>query len=331
MYTFLPIFFLFTYAKCWTKNDLNPDFSPAQCIRPNDNMNESSENANSCSLPMAHGITLIAINAIISVLGSLGNLLVCLAITTNSRLRRASNYLLFSLAIADLIVTLGCEPLLLEVIIKRTFFHECTERLQRTYSLLSQISCSTSVLHMVAISLDRFVAVVFPLRYKEFIKNCGLKVMLIVSWSLPILLTVLRSIVPPASYPGHFIGLGTFALSYFFIFFFYFLIVVFLIHHRRTRKKLGARTLSVKVTSSREVRVACTLAIAIGIFTACWVPLMTVFFATGKLLINRNGSLLMWLRTLALSNSAMNFLIYSAKIRDFKEAYVYIFRKMLRL
>ena len=144
-------------------------------------MNESSENANSCSLPMAHGIPLIAINATISVLGSLGNLLVCLAIATNSRLRRASNYLLFSLAIADLMVTLGCEPLLLEVIIKRAFFHECTEKLQRTYSLLSQISCSTSVLHMVAISLDRFVAVAFPLRYKEFIKNCGLKVMLIVS------------------------------------------------------------------------------------------------------------------------------------------------------
>ena len=153
----------------------------------------------------------------------------------------------------------------------------------------------------------------------------------IVSWSLPILLTVLRSIVPPASYPGHFIGLGTFALSYFFIIFFFFLIVVFLIHHRRTRKQLGARTLSVKVTSSREVRVTCTLAIAISVFTACWVPLMTVFFATGKLIINRNGSLLMWLRTLALSSSAMNFLIYSAKIRDFKKAYVDIFRKMLYL
>ena len=313
------------------KRDLNPDFSPVQCIRPDDNMNESSENANSCSLPTAHGIPLIAINVIICVLGSLGNFLVCLAIATNSRLRRASNYLLFSLAIADLIVTLGCEPLLLEVIIQRTFFDECTGRLQRTYSLLSQISCSSSVLHMVAISFDLFVAVVFPLRYKEFIKNCGLRVMLILSWSIPILARVLMSILPPASYPGHFIGLGTFALSYFFIFFFYFLIVVFLIHHRRTRKQLGARTLSVKVTSSREVRVACTLAIAISVFTACWVPLMTVFFAAGKLIINRNGSLLMWLRTLALSNSAMNFLIYSAKIRDFKEAYIGIFRKMLRL
>ena len=281
---------------------------------------------------MAHGIPLIAINVIICVLGSLGNFLVCLAITTNSRLRRASNYLLFSLAIADLIVTLVCEPLLLEIIIQRTFFYDCTERLQRTYSILSQISCSSSILHMVAISFDRFVAVVFPLRHRNFIEGCPLKLMLIISWSMPILLTVLRSIVPPATYPGHFIALGNFALSYLFIFFFYFLIVVFLLHQRKKRKKLvGPRTISVKVTFRREVRVACTLAIAIGVFTACWVPLMTVFFATGKLIINRNGSLLMWLRTLALSNSAMNFLIYSAKIRDFKEAYVDIFRKMLRL
>ena len=313
------------------KRDLNPDFSPLQCIRPDDNMNESLKNANSCSLPPAHGIPLIAVNVIICVLGSLGNFLVCLAITTNSRLRRASNYLLFSLAIADLIVTLVCEPLLLKVIIQRTFFHECTEWLQRTYSISSQISCGSSVLHMVAISFDRFVAVVFPLRHKNFIEGCGLKFMLIISWSIPILGRVLVSIVPPASYPGSFIGLGTFALSYFFIFFFYFLIVLFLLHYRKTRKHLGARTNSAKVTFRREVRVACTLAIAIGVFTACWVPLMTVFFAAGKLIINRNGSLLMWLRTLALSNSAMNFLIYSAKIRDFKDAYVDIFRKMLRL
>ena len=74
-----------------------------------DNMNVSSANTNSCSLSMAHGIPLIVVNAIVCVLGSLGNLLVCLAIATNSRLRRTSNYLLFSLAVADLIVTLICE------------------------------------------------------------------------------------------------------------------------------------------------------------------------------------------------------------------------------
>ena len=302
-------------------------------------MNESSKNVNSCFLPMAPGIALITINAIVCVLGSLGNLLVCLAIATNSRLRRASNYLLFSLAIADLIVTLICEPLFIEVIIERTFLYDCTASLDTAFFILGYLSCATSVLHMVAISLDRFVAVAFPRRHKNFMEKCGLKVMLIVSWSIPIfkviLLLVLSRVIPSASYSASpFLLFGTFVFSYFLIFFFYFLIVVFLLRYNRKRKQLSrARNVSVKLTSRMEVRVSCTLAIAIGIFSACWVPAITIMIAsmTGKPLTRPNGSLDLCLRNLALSNSAMNFLIYSAKIRDFKEAYVDIFRKLFRL
>ena len=127
---------------------------------------------------MAHGIALITINATVFVLGSLGNLLVCLAIATNFHLRRASSYLLFSLAIADLIVTLICEPLLMEFIIQRTFFHECKASLERPY--------------------------VFPLRHKNLMEKFGLKVMLIVSWSILIfqliLLFVFWCVIPSAFY-----------------------------------------------------------------------------------------------------------------------------------
>ena len=76
-----------------------------------------------------------------------------------------------------------------------------------------------------------------------------------------------------------------------------------------------------------EVRVTCTLAIATGVFTVCWVPIITLF-AIEKW---RNTPLHLWLTTVALSNSAMNFLIYSAKMWDFRNAYVGILRKSLRL
>ena len=69
-------------------------------------MNVSLKTTNDCPLPLSQGIALITANGIVCVFGSLGNLLVCFAIATNPRLRRCSNYLLFSLAIADLIVTL---------------------------------------------------------------------------------------------------------------------------------------------------------------------------------------------------------------------------------
>ena len=288
---------------------------------------------------MAHGIALITINAIVCVFGSLGNFLVCLAITTNSHLRRASNYLLFSLAIADLIVTLVCEPLFIGAIIQRTFLYDCKAGLHIVFIILSYLSCTTSVLHMVAISLDRFVAVALPLRHKNFMEKWGLKVMLIVSWSIPIftviLLPVLWRVSPLLSNSAsRFLISGTFFFSFFLIFFFYFLIVVFLLRHKRRRKQLcAARNVSVRLTSRMEIRVTCTLAVAIGIFTACWSLVIVAFLGiiNGKPLIRPNIPLGMWIGTLALSNSAMNFLIYSAKILDFREAYVSIIRKMLRL
>ena len=284
-------------------------------------MNVSSANTNSCSLPMAHGIPLITVNATVCVLGSLGNLLVCLAIATNSRLRRASNYLLFSLAIADLIITLIGEPIYLDFISKLTIFHKCrTSTEELVYQVLVSLSCQTSFLHVASISVDRFVAVAFPLRYKIFMEKGGLKVMLIASWSIPILNSVLSNIIPTGSTPvSYFIGVGIFSFSGLTIFFFHFLIVVALLYYRKKTKQLRARTVSVRVT--------CTLAIATGVFIVCWVPIITVL-AVEK---GRRSPLYFWLETLALSNSAMNFVIYSARMGDFKDAYVGILRKMFCL
>ena len=104
----------------------------------------------------------------------------------------------------------------------------------------------------------------------------------------------------------------TFAVSYFFICFFYFLSNSF---GETDFPNGGACCLH---TGGRN-----------GAFTACWIPLIIAMgFFIGKPLVKRNIHLLMWLRTLALSNSAMNFLIYSAKIQEFKEAFVSIIRKM---
>ena len=101
-------------------------------------MNKSSENAKSCSLPMAHGIALITVNAMVCILGSFGNLLLCFAIATHPLLRRTSNYLLFSLAIADLLVTLVCEPVLLEIFYNRTFFSRMQSKPGKAVSSHSQ-------------------------------------------------------------------------------------------------------------------------------------------------------------------------------------------------
>ena len=73
-------------------------------------------------LPIAHAVSLITTNTIVSGFGTFGNLLVCVAVVTNARLRRSSNHLLASLAIADLIITVALGPLLVAILGKITFF-----------------------------------------------------------------------------------------------------------------------------------------------------------------------------------------------------------------
>ena len=300
-------------------------------------MNHSQENTSSatfnisgkdCSLPVADGIALITANAIVGGCGTLGNLLVCVAVVTNPRLRRSSNYLLFSLAIADLIVTMVCVPLVVAILSMRTFFSDCAINLELAYIILSMLSCSASVTHMAAISVDRFIAVVYPLHHRYIMENRGLKTLLITSWAYPIAVPILSAVVP-ANFPKDYFALAMFALSFGTVFLSYSLIVISLVKHRKQRNQLRACSSSDTSRSRVEIRVTFALAIVTIVFVACWLPLVVILYGTGEKLIKRHGVAYMWMRTLALSNSAMNFLIYGSRMRNFREAFVAIGHKSL--
>lgn len=292
------------------------------------NSNPSNISLDVCSLPVAHGIALITTNALVGLLGTLGNLLVCVAVATNARLRRCSNYLLVSLAVADLIATLICEPLFLKILARRTFYNDCAWSVERVYLFISNFSAAASVVHMSAISIDRFIAVVFPICHKTVMQNVGIKAILIASWSLTIALFIIAIFLPaPAPVKG-FLHLAIFILCYVIIFVSYTLIVVSLVRQKRIRDQMNAEP-SNAANSRSESRVAFTLAIVIAVFTVCWFPLFIVFVSTQKPLVSRYGWAHFWIRTVTLSNSAMNFLIYGSRMRNFSETYAAILRKIL--
>ena len=292
----------------------------------NQTFNIPTEN---CSFPLAHGVALITVNSIVGVFGTIGNLLVCVAVVISPRLRRSSNYLLFSLAIADLIVTMLCEPVLVAHLAKRTFFNDCAAKLDQAYRILTRLSCSASVVHMAAISVDRFIAVVYPLRYKNIIDNYGLKILLITSWVLPITVAISNIVIPAHFHQVKaFLGLGVFGTSYLTVFLFYSLIMISLIKRRLGSKQLRMHSSNDTSQPNVEIRVAFTLAIVIAVFTVSWAPLVTTLFATGKPLVKIQGVAHWWIGTLALSNSAMNFVIYGSRMRNFHEAYAVCGRKL---
>lgn len=283
-----------------------------------------------CSLPLAHGAALIAVNSIVSVFGTLGNLLVCVVVATNPRLHRSSNYLLLSLAIADLIVTMLCEPLFVAYLGMTTFLNDCATNLNQAYRILTRLSCTASVVHMAAISVDRFIAIVYPLRYKSIMDNYGLKILLITSWVLPITVAISNVVIPAHFHQVKaFLGLGIFGTSYLTMFLFYSLIVISLFKRRKEKKQLRTHSPSDTSQASLEIRVAFTLAIVIVVFTGSWAPLVSTLFAAGKPLVETLGVAHLWIGTLALSNSAMNFVIYGSRMRNFRQAYAECGRKLL--
>ena len=293
----------------------------------NTNNQTSNLSTEDCSLPLGHGVALITVNSIVGVFGTFGNILVCLAVFINPRLRRSSNYLLFSLAIADLLVTMLCEPLVVAIFALRAFFHDCVTDLELAYRNISMLSCSASVVHMAAISIDRFIAVVYPLHHRSIMENCGLKPMLITCWAYPITVPILSYVIPE-NFPQGYLALAMFAVSYATILLCYSVIVVSLVKHRKQGTQIRARSSSDTSQFRVEIRVAFTLAIVIIVFTVCWFPLVAIMFAARKPLVKRHGVTYMWMRTLALSNSAMNFLIYGSRMQIFREAFAVLGQKI---
>ncbi|XP_069001565.1 dopamine receptor D4 related sequence [Embiotoca jacksoni] len=96
----------------------------------------------------------------------LGNVLVCLSVLTERSLKTATNYFIISLAVADLLLAVLVLPL-----------YVYSEFLGGIWTLSSSLCdalmtmdvmlCTASILNLCAISVDRYIAVVVPLKYNR--------------------------------------------------------------------------------------------------------------------------------------------------------------------
>ncbi|KAM8739763.1 dopamine receptor D4 related sequence isoform 1-T2 [Acanthopagrus schlegelii] len=96
----------------------------------------------------------------------LGNILVCLSVLTERSLKTATNYFIISLAVADLLLAVLVLPL-----------YVYSEFLGGIWTLSTNICdalmtmdvmlCTASILNLCAISVDRYIAVVVPLKYNR--------------------------------------------------------------------------------------------------------------------------------------------------------------------
>ncbi|XP_010294048.1 PREDICTED: D(2) dopamine receptor isoform X3 [Phaethon lepturus] len=112
-----------------------------------------------------------------------GNVLVCMAVSREKALQTTTNYLIVSLAVADLLVATLVMPWMvyLEVVGEWRFSRIHCD----IFVTLDVMMCTASILNLCAISIDRYTAVAMPMLYNtRYSSKRRVTVMIAVVWVL---------------------------------------------------------------------------------------------------------------------------------------------------
>ncbi|NP_001034902.1 adenosine receptor A2b isoform X1 [Danio rerio] len=122
----------------------------------------------------------IAIELVIAVLSIAGNVLVCWAVAINSTLKNATNYFLVSLAVADILV--GCLAIPFAITISIGLWSDFYGCLFLACFVL--VLTQSSIFSLLAVAIDRYLAVKIPLRYRELVTGKRAREIITILWIL---------------------------------------------------------------------------------------------------------------------------------------------------
>ncbi|XP_034755718.1 trace amine-associated receptor 1-like [Etheostoma cragini] len=268
----------------------------------------------------------------LSVITICGNLLVIISIFYFQQLHTPTNYLILSLAVADLLVGIIVFPFSMAFSLSSCLYHDgifCKVRSSFDITL-----STSSILHLCCISIDRYHAVCQPLTYRSKINHCVVVNMIVVSWGGSSLIAISITI---AGLNNDKCGERCFidvliANNIGFILSFYLPVIIllciylkiFLVAQKQARSIQNTACQSKRpgaAVSKMERKATKTLAIVLGVFLLCWTPLFLCITVSPFTNDSVPVPVIETLNWLALSNSMLNPFIYAFFYSWFRSAF----------
>ncbi|XP_047430030.1 trace amine-associated receptor 1-like [Mugil cephalus] len=261
-----------------------------------------------------------------------GNLLVMISIIYFKQLHTPTNYLILSLAVADLLVGVLVFPFSMAFTVTSCLYHEnliCKIRDSFDVSL-----CTSSILNLCCISIDRYYAVCQPLTYRTKINTRVTLIVILLCWGVSVLIGI--GIIIAGFSQGtceemcsvdvvvaNTIGpVFSFYLPAIIMLCIY--LKIFLVAQKQVKSIQNTTCRSTKsgaIVSKMERKATKTLAIVMGVFLLCLTPYFICVVFQPLADNPPSVPVIETLNWLALSNSMLNPLIYAFFYSWFRSAF----------
>ncbi|CAH1778980.1 unnamed protein product [Owenia fusiformis] len=289
-------------------------------------------------LPRNYLIAHAVFESIIAVLIVGGNSIVLISILIHKNLHTVNNLFLTSLAVADLIMGIFVSPLTIHILYVKPLIY--VEHTQDKWSCVIRLylltmSFGASLFSICGIALDRYIAIIHPLKYRSLMTRRRVMVYILCFWVYVISTCAYlfsegniqfkahetcrtKNVVSPLVFSV--LKIHTFVAIFVSVMSHSVVAMVAAKHRARINSQLVRFNNNMAVAHRNENKIAKTMTLVVGLFLLCWLP------STINSLIKRadspdwDKSLSYYLVALMVANSAVNPWIYGIGMKKMRKA-----------